>query len=646
LKAAVVAIREVSSKPIIAMMSFEKDGRTVLGTPPEVLATVLDAMDVDVVGANCSVGPEEIFNILKRMSSFTKKPLISQPNAGLPELCDDGSICYKAKPDDFISVMSEKIALGVKIFAGCCGTTPEHIKAIANELRRLKNLKVFKQNQKKERGTPSFCRVNIASRTIFKTIGGSKITIVGERINPTGKKFLSQDIIDGNFTLLKEEARKQLDAGVDALDINVGIGGEEKREVEFMRNAVAQVLPLEIPIFIDSRNTESIEEGLKMSDGKPIINSINASKSQMDSLFPLAKKYGAGAIALLMNERGIPETINDALKLAKLIKKRADKYGVEIIIDPVVLPVSVEKDRAKLTLNLIKRIREEIHTPTIIGLSNVSFGMQDRGVLNSTFLSMAINMGLDAVILNPMDKNLISILKAGSIICGREEAGERKKGGISTNKGDNILSTIAGIVVDGNEDTIIDFIEKAIAEKYEPIVISTEGIIRGLDVVGELFARKDIFLPQVLLSAETAKKGFSYLKQKMGKEKHSLSKNRKVLFATVEGDVHDIGKNIVILLLENNGFNVIDLGKNVPSEKIVKKAEDTKPDFVALSALMTTTMPAMEKVINSLRKKGIKCKVAVGGAVVTPDYAKKIGADIYARDAVEAVKKFKEAIIE
>lgn len=644
-KAAIVAIKEVSRKPIIALMTFEKNERTVLGTTPEVAAIVLESAGADVVGANCSLGVEGIYNVLQRMFTVTSLPLMAQPNAGIPEM-KDGISVFPDSPDKVGEYTEKFIDMGVKVIGGCCGTTPQHIRRIREQVSAKSEYPLIIKKI-------DICRV--ASRSKYVIVGGnSGIVIIGERINPSGRKALMEELRKGNFSTIIEEARGQAGSGAHMLDINMGIPMINERE--YMKKAVLLVnSSVDLPVVIDSPNPEVMEEGVKACDGKPLLNSVTGEEKKLETVIPLAKKYGGALIGLTLDEKGVPSTAEERLRIAEKIFERAVSMGIspyDIIIDPLCLTASADPLQPVETLKAIKLIKEKLGVPTILGISNVSFGLPKRGVINAVYLCMAVSMGLDAAIVNPYDENLMNSVFACDLLMGRDPGAERYIGRFSREEGYersvihgealDIKTRIIKCVIEGNKEQIISLVDKAIDEGNDILEISNSMLIPGLTEIGKRFEKNLIFLPQVMASAETVKVAFDYLKGKMGGRKGKVM--GKVLLATVEGDVHDIGKNIVGTLLENHGFEVIDLGKNVPSKRILEEAIKNRVDIVGLSALMTTTMMEMKNCINMLRNKGIKCMTVVGGAVITEEFARQIGADAYAKDAVEAVAKVKELL--
>lgn len=618
LKAAIIAAKENSDLPIIANMTFEK-GRTVTGTDVETFAAIAESLGADVIGANCSESVEGHYDIAKKLAKNTNLPIAIQPNAGLPEIIN-GKAVFSETPEKFKEYSEKFYEAGVNIIGGCCGTTPEHIKAISFA---VKNKSAVKRKTEE--------KTKLCSRIKTVTIGdGTKI--VGERINPTNKKNLIEEIKQGKTNLIRKQALLQLKEGAAFLDINVGVPGID--EPGFIKKAISAVQNVvNAPLVIDTSNPKALEEALKQSDGKPLINSVNARKESLETALPLAKKYGAAIIALTL-EKGIPKTVEERIEIAEKIIKEAKKYGIkekDIIIDCVTLTIATNPENENILLKSLKEIKNKGYK-TILGISNISHGLPNRSEINSKFLTKASKAGLDLAIINPLD----NIMQADTKIKYLEEEVKIKKEDYSK------LSTekqLHNAVLYGDSENIIEIIENAL-KKHKALEIN-DILIKALEEVGDKFNKKIYFLPQVLLSAATMKKAFERLKNELSKEGGKVK--GKVLLATVENDIHDIGKNILKALLESHNFEVIDLGKDVSAKKIISEAKKQKPDIIALSALMTTTAIEMENVIKELRKNNIELPVIIGGAVITADYAKQIKAN-YGKDALTGVKKVGELI--
>lgn len=641
LRAAVIACREFSKLPVIAQMTFDDAGRTVLGTPPEAAAVTLDALGADVIGSNCGLGIDGIYAILEKMRTVSARPLIAQANAGLPQLVD-GLTVFPGTPEEMTAYHDRLIALGARVIGGCCGTTPAHIRAIRDAL-----------DGRDQRWTPPKRRGFLSSRSAVVEIGGdAPCAIIGERINPTGKKAYSAELREGKTAYIRREAQEQTRAGAALLDVNCGTPGvDEPAALERAVYAVSGVSGA--PLVLDSSDPAALERALKAVDGKVLINSVSGEEKSRRAILPLARKYGAAVIGLALDESGIPETAAGRTRVAGKILEAALAAGLakeDVVIDCLTLTVSAEQKRAMETIRALRAVRDELGLATVLGVSNISFGLPNRPVLSATFFAMALEAGLAAAIVNPKEERMMDAFRAAMVLLGMDERAEEfiaVYGGVqaapAVPRGEGpepaIRELLGFAVIEGDKDGIVALVERALGEGLSPLQISNEGLLPGLEEVGRRFGRNQIFLPQVMLSAETMQAAFARLKQELrGEAAQSLG---KILMATVEGDIHDIGKNIVCTLLENHGFEVIDLGKNVPAARILEAAQKHQVDAVGLSALMTTTIQQMEMVLEQLREAGIKVFTMVGGAVVTQDYADAIGADLYAADALEAVAKVK-----
>lgn len=649
IRAAVIAIREISATiPIIAMLTFDDMGRSVLGTPPEAAAITLDAVGADIIGSNCGLGVEGIYEILRSMRRVTERPLISQANAGLPIL-KDGKTIFPGTPEEMTAYHDRLLELGVRIIGGCCGTTPEHIRAIRDALKGKE--RPFSANPAEQGVTW------LSSRSGIVAIGGTQpAAIIGERINPTGKKTFAAELREGKISYIRREAAEQTAAGATLLDVNVGTPGID--EPATMEQAVFCVSgAVTVPLVLDSSNPEALERGLKAVDGKPLINSVTGEEKSLQRVLPLVKKYGAAVIGLALDENGIPETADGRTAVAAKILDAAQKLGIprqDLVIDCLTLTVSAEQKQAVETLAAIRQVKGSLSLNTVLGVSNISFGLPSRPLISSTFFAMALQAGLDAAIINPKEQAMMDVWRAAMVLLQKDlraasyiEAYRDKQApdapaAHAPSAPLDIQGLLSRAIIDGNKEGIRDLVEQALSEGLTPLQVSNEGLLPGLEEVGRRFAKNQVFLPQVMLSAETMQTAFARLKEEMNQG--SFATAGKILMATVEGDIHDIGKNIVCTLLENHGFEVIDLGKNVPAARIIQEARERKVDAVGLSALMTTTMAEMENVIRKLHEEGVKTFTMVGGAVVTEDYAKEIGADLYARDAMEAVARVKELL--
>ncbi|NLC70771.1 MAG: dihydropteroate synthase [Desulfuromonadaceae bacterium] len=647
LRAAVVACKEFSRLPVMALMTFDEHGRSTLGTTPEAAAVTLEALGVDVVGSNCGLGVEGLCEILARMRPVTSLPLISQPNAGLP-LLRKGATVFPGTPEELVAVNQKLVELGVRVFGGCCGTTPAHI-------RRLKEDVASRQGA----WNPPPRRTFLSSRSVVVEIGpDAGCALIGERINPTGKKRYSQELREGKTAYIREEAEAQVAAGAHLLDVNCGAPGvDEPKAMERAVFALSGVT--DAPLVLDSSSLQALEKGLKAADGKVLINSVSGEERSLRGVLPLARRYGAAVIGLCLDEEGIPPTWQGRVRIAERIVRRAGEEGIpsqDVIIDCLTMAVATEREGAIQTLQTLRQVRDDLGLNTVLGVSNISFGLPSRPVISSVFFAMALEAGLTAAIINPRDGRMMDAYRGAMVLLGKDlraasyVAAYQNQAVAAASSASAKESDLPGIrqrlgraVIRGDKEGIVSLVEEALREGLSPLAVSNEGLLPGLEEIGRRFGEQTVFLPQMMLSAETMQTAFARLKEEMKGQTPPLPLGR-VLMATVEGDIHDIGKNIVCTLLENHGFEVIDLGKNVPAQKILAAALDHRVDVVGLSALMTTTLEKMEMTVRQLREHGVRVVTIVGGAVVTPDYAASIGADMYAADAVEAVAKLKESL--
>lgn len=646
-KAALLACKQVAPHlPVIAMLTFEDNGRSVLGTPPEAAAITLTAAGADLVGTNCGLGVEGMYDLLRAMRRVTHLPLICQANAGLPQLVD-GVTVFPASPADMTAYHDRLLELGVRVIGGCCGTTPAHIRAMRDALTG---------RQRRWAGDEESLPLLLSSRSGWAAVGkGNPTALIGERINPTGKKLYTQELMEGKTAYIRREAREQAQAGAHLLDVNVGAPGIDEpaaleRAVFCVTTAVNQ------PLVLDSSNPQALEAGLKAADGKVLINSVNGERKSLRRILPLAKKYGAAVLGLTLDEKGIPDTAEGRLAIARRIRNEARRQGIpdrDIIIDCLTLTVSAEQKRALETLRAIRLVKQKLGLATVLGVSNISFGLPQRPLISSTFFAMAMEAGLDAAIINPKEKAMMDAWRSAQVLLNRDPqagayiaayAGEQVAASApsATDQPLEVRDLLARAIINGDREGVVPLIERALGEGLTPMQISNEGLLPGLEEVGRRFEKNIVFLPQVMQSAETMQAGFARLKQELAG--HNTQSLGRILMATVEGDIHDIGKNIVCTLLENHGFEVFDIGKNVSAATIVKKACELKVDAVGLSALMTTTMAEMETVLKKLKEAGVRTFTMVGGAVVSQEYADRIGADLYAKDAMEAVAKIKKLL--
>ena len=650
LKAAVVAAKEVTEEvPVITQMTFNQNLRTLSGTTPQVAAVVLDALGADIIGANCSLGPEGLLKIVQELNQVTDKPLIVQPNAGLPKVVD-GETVYPETPSEMVTYIEKFIEEGVRIVGGCCGTTPEHIKAFAQQLDGV-NPKLSK----------SIKKFRLASRSeLVELSDQDESLLIGERINPSGREKLTEELKNGKLNITQQEISDQVAAGARVLDINVGGAGID--EVEMMQKVVEKVQnTTQVPVAIDTTDPEVLEAGLKSFAGKALINSVTGEQESLDRVLPVAKKYGASLICLTLDEDGIPSTAKGRLEVAKKIKEEAVEYGIapeNLLIDTLVLTASTKQEEVVETLKAIKLVKEELGLKTVLGVSNVSYGLPSKPLLNRTFLAMALGYGLDAYIVDPLDEDLQQTISAADLLTNRDQNAKNYIADLDPNQKDGTQDKKVKSIVKEDENTSLGRIEEAVLkgqkedivalikdvlEDYSPEKIMNQALIPGIKAVGEKYESGEYFLPQLMAAAESMQEGFKYLKDQLEFDAETSSAG-KVLLATVKGDVHDIGKNIVKVVLENHGFEVLDLGKDVPAEEIIAEAKANEVDVIGLSALMTTTMLEMERVVELLAKEELAIKVILGGAVVDQDYANNIGADGYAADAITAVRKIEEIL--
>lgn len=644
IRAALIAIREISERiPVIAMMTFDDGGRTVLGTSPEAFAVTVEAAGATVIGSNCGLGPDGITEVLRRMRRVTRLPLISQANAGLPRLVD-GVTIFPATPQEMTTFHRELLELNVRIIGGCCGTTPGHIRAIRDALIPL-------DHSWRDVG-PAPSVTFLSSRTSVVAIGGgNRAALIGERINPTGKKGFAQELLRGEVGYIRREALEQVERGATVLDVNVGAPGVD--EPLMMERAVFCVTStVQVPIVIDSSSVDALEAGLKAADGKVLVNSVNGEEKSLSRVLPLVKKYGAAVLGLTLDEGGIPKGGAERAAIGRKIVERGESLGIrrsDILLDTLTLTVSAEPDAPHRTLDALSIVKRELGVNTVLGVSNVSFGLPRRSAVSSTFLAMALAAGLDAAIINPKDERMMESYLSSMLLLGKDPRAASYIAACSSLPGDSapapvpvsgdVRLRLADAVIRGDREGVVPLVEEALAQGLAPLQISNEGLLPGLEEVGRRFADQRYFLPQVIQSADTMQAAFGRLRRELAAE--TAEPLGTILMATVEGDIHDIGKNIVCTLLENHGFRVVDLGKNVSADRIVEAALEHRADAVGLSALMTTTMTEMDRVIRRLRERGVRTFTMVGGAVVTEEYARTIGADLYARDAMEAVRRIK-----
>lgn len=643
LKAAVLAAKENSDKPIIATMTFERNGRTFTGVSPASAAVTLTGLGVDAVGVNCSLGPDELENVVSEISKYTDLPLVIKANAGLP---DPNSNEYDILPDKFADCVADLLKYGVKLIGGCCGTTPEYIA----EIKKMLEDKSY-QPQKKSVDT------TVCSASTVVEINGPRI--IGERINPTGKKLFKQALVDNNIDYILTQALSQVNGGAEILDVNVGHPEiDEKKMMVRVLKAIQSVC--DAPLQIDSTKPDVLDSGLRYYNGKPIVNSVNGEEKSLSTVLPLVKKYGASVVGLTLDENGIPKTAEGRFEIAKRIVSRAEELGIDrcdVYIDCLTLTVSAEQDACRETLKALHRVKTELGCKTCLGVSNISFGLPNRELVNRTFLTMALEEGLDLPIINPNVESMTGAVRAYRVLSGIDK---------NSVEFINAYNDAAPAVTSAPKNTEVDIftavynglksegaaVTKRLLDTTDAMQIVNEMLIPALDRVGDDFEKNKIFLPQLIQSANTAQECFEVIKNHISKTSGSPVSKGKIILATVKGDIHDIGKNIVKVLLDNYGYTVVDLGRDVDPQLVVDTAVEQNIKMIGLSALMTTTLKSMEDTIKLIRQTKelqnpdgtSKCVVFVGGAVLTEDYAMKIGADYYCKDAKESVDTAKKVL--
>ncbi len=643
-KAAVLAAKENCNLPVFATMIFDSKGKLLTGGTVESTVALLEGLGVDALGINCGLGPVQMKGILADIMKAASIPVIVNPNAGLPR-SEGGRTVYDIDADEFAGTMREIVEMGACVVGGCCGTTPEHIrKTIA-----LCKDQPARMPEKKNRTV-------ISSYAQAVEIDKNPV-LIGERINPTGKSKFKQALRDHNLEYILREGVAQQDNGAHVLDVNVGL--PEIDEAAMMEEVVMELQSIiDLPLQIDTSNIQAMERALRVYNGKPLINSVNGKQEVMEAVFPLVKRYGGVVVALALDEDGIPETADGRLKVAEKIYAKASEYGIErkdIVIDALCMTVSSDSRGAITTLETVRRVRAELGGKTILGVSNISFGLPQREIVNAAFFTMALQNGLNAAIINPNSEAMMRSYYSFRVLADLDPQcseyisvysgqvatlGQTVRQGGGSGKADGSGSAMSASLAESIERGLKESAHQAVTEllkTLEPLVIINEEMIPALDRVGKGFEKGTVFLPQLLMSAEAAKAAFEVIKEQLAKSGREEEKKGKIILATVKGDIHDIGKNIVKVLLENYGYDVIDLGKDVPPELVVETAVEQAVKLVGLSALMTTTVPSMEETIRQLQKAAPGTKVMVGGAVLTEDYAKTIGADRYCRDAMASV---------
>lgn len=639
-RAAVFAIRETCDLPIMVTLTYNEDGRTLFGTPPESAVVVLQSLGVDAIGVNCSTGPKEMIPLVQKMAEYATVPLIAKPNAGLPELEGKKTI-YRMTSEEFATAGKALVAAGASILGGCCGTTPKHIKMLAEAVKGCEIRKPLTKHR----------RVLTSERKAVEIDLEGNFLVVGERINPTGKKKLQAELLEGKLDMVRQMALEQEENGASILDINMGMNGIDEKEM--MKQVIYEVSStVDCPLCVDTSHIDVMEEALRIYPGRALINSISLEAEKIKGMLPLAKKYGAMFVLLPLSDEGLPKDMKEKHRIIETVYEQAMKMGLaheDIVVDGLVATIGANPEAGKECFSTIAYCKEEKKLPTICGLSNISFGLPERIYVNTAFLTMAIGKGLTMAIANPSQDLLMNAAFASDMLLAhkksdiryiermirqkdKEEAEKETKAVEGT-----VLHPVFVDVLKGNKGTILDAVKETLAQGVKPEVIINEYLIPAINEVGALFEKKKYFLPQLIGSANTMKTAIDYLEPLLEK-KGNGEELPTLVVATVEGDIHDIGKNLVVLMLKNYGYNVIDLGKDVACEEIVDVAMRENAAVIGLSALMTTTMLRMQDVVALCKEKGCKAKVIVGGACITQSYADEIGADGYSKDAADCVK--------
>ena len=634
-KAAVLAAKENSDLPIFVSNAYGADGKLMTGASPSAMVALLEGLGVDALGANCSLGPDALRPVVDELLKNASVPVLLKPNAGLPRV-ENGKTVYDIAPADFARSMRTAAEAGVRVMGGCCGTTPDYIAHTVSATKGLAPLPV----------TPKAYTVT-SSYTHAVQLGDAPV-LIGERINPTGKKRFKEALLAHDIGYILKEGISQQERGVHILDVNVGMPGIDEQAM--LCEAVTELQAVcDLPLQIDTADPVAMEAAMRRYNGKPMVNSVNGKAESMEAIFPLVRKYGGVVVALTLDENGIPDTVEGRFAIAKRILDVAATYGIDkkdIVFDTLAMTVSADPSAPTVTLNTLSRIKRELGCATSLGVSNVSFGLPARDLVNSTFFTMALQSGLSAAIMNPYSAEMMSAYHAYRALCGYDENCAAfiafaptvlvKDAAAPTVFNTAVTEGLQGAIIKGLSKSAASLCAALLDTGEAPLGVIEREIIPALDSVGRGFEQKTVYLPQLLMSAEAAQAAFAVIKARMGRS--DTATKGKVILATVKGDIHDIGKNIVRLLLENYGFEVTDLGRDVAPEAILAAVTQTNATVVGLSALMTTTVPAMEETIRLLREKAPQCRVMVGGAVLSPEYAARIGADAYARDAMEGVR--------
>lgn len=648
MRAAVLAAKSVCTIPIICQLSFEDNARTVTGTDAKTAAIILEALGASIIGMNCSLGPAELLPIVQDIATVTSLPISVQANAGLPTL-QDGKTVFPLSPEEMAAYVPQLINAGASIIGGCCGTTPAHIKAMAEMLANCQ----MADRPKLPNG------VALTSRTRSIYLGKDYPTnLIGERINPTGRKVMAEEIRQNKLNMVKRDALNQVAAGATLLDVNMGVPGID--QIAIMHKAVSELSMLvDVPLVIDSTEPDVIEIGLKHFPGRALINSVSDNPKTKDIILKLAKKYGAAVILLPLTEKGLPKTAEERIEIIKSLVQDAKSHGLndnDFVLDALVLTVATDGDAPQEIMKTLQLYRQIFGYPTTMGLSNISFGLPNREMINKAFYIAALANGLDAPIINPLTNGIDELTKAYQVISAKDKQGidyskhyankakDVPPGNVIIEQAQDVLSNLCRAVMQGEKELASQLSKQALDEGHKVVDIANNALSKAMNKIGESFALGKAFLPQIMLAAEAMRDSFTTLKENLTVGE-TIEPIGKVVLATVAGDIHDLGKNIVAALLSNSGFTVIDLGKDVDPSTILLAVQKENPDFVGLCALMTTTLPAMEESINLLRQNNLPTKIMVGGAVLTADYAKKIHADFYAKNGVEAVRIAKNELL-
>lgn len=649
-RAAVFAIREICELPIMVSLTYNEDGRTLYGTDPATAVVVFESLGVDAIGMNCSSGPEAMLEPVAKMAEYARIPILAKPNAGMPELCD-GATVYNTSPEEFASAGRRLIEAGASIIGGCCGTTPEYIRALKSAVAGMSVMAKL----------PPKRRILSSERKSVEINLDGNFMVIGERINPTGKKKLQAELKEGSLNLVRSMALEQEENGAQILDINMGMNGIDEKEM-MLRTIYEVTTTVDCPLCIDSSHVDIIEEALRIYPGRALINSISLEKEKIEKLLPVAKKYGAMFILLPLSDEGLPENSEEKHRIIRTILEEAVRIGMDkedIIVDGLVATIGANPKAALECFETFSYCKNELSLPTVCGLSNISFGLPERIYVNTAFLTMAIANGLTMAIANPSQELLMNAAFASDMLLDKAESDIRyikrmnflaeqyagterivvraAAGSKQEEKQENSLdNAVFQCVLKGNKNTILEEVQKELANGAKPDEIINSYLIPAINEVGELFDKKKYFLPQLISSANTMKTAVEYLEPMLAQG--CGEKKATIVVATVEGDIHDIGKNLVVLMLKNYGYHVIDLGKDVPAEVIVDMAMKEQAEVIGLSALMTTTMMRMKDVVVVAKERGCSCKIVIGGAAITESFAEEIGADGYSKDAAECVR--------